>query len=121
MDAPTLTAGEIGRLVPAVDTGAGSVNRESERFPFGCVQRLCHDIEEGAPAPSKFYAVQCCDLSRNGISFLLPTCPTFRCAVIELGNPSKPAYWAIKVLRTTQQDDGQYVVGCGFIRRIDLA
>jgi len=97
---------------------AGGEKRGCVRFPFACIQRLSHDIEYGVPDLSKFYLVQCRDISQSGISFWLPTHPTFRYAVLELG--SSPVYWAITVVRAMQQDDGRYVVGCRFMRRVEL-
>ena len=119
MDTSILTAQELGRLVPTVDMGVGTEKRAFVRFPFTCVQRLNHDIDCGVRDLSRFYAVRCRDISQSGISFFLPTCPTFRCAVIELGKPSMLSYWAISVVRAMQQDDGTHVVGCSFIRRIE--
>lgn len=125
---------------------AGSRNRRcEERRPFFASQRIAKWDGSQFPDPEQFVPVQCLDLTRGGVSFLVADEPRFSTLVVEFGVPSQTLYVAAHVVRTApvvrfpsgqvkqvngfddpaarigpngEQGVPMYLVGCRFTRRL---
>jgi len=97
--------------------------RTSPRMDYNCRQWVAPRYEDRAPLRREFFAVECRDISRGGVSFVLDWEPDFRDVVVALGPVDAPEYLAAKVARVTPvEDDGEpvYIVGCEFTGRMQL-
>ena len=94
--------------------------RTSNRWSYPAVQPLAPYGHWGFPNAEMFQYVQCHDLSTGGISFLLPSPPTFEFAVVGLGGVDQLQYFVVQKIYCRQCDspEKQYLVGCRFLQRI---
>ena len=71
----------------------GEDRRAVERLPFCFVQRIAAYDGQEKLADLRFFPVQCRDISRRGIAFLLPGQLGFSRLVVELGSDSERMYF----------------------------
>jgi hypothetical protein len=71
--------------------------REGNREAFQVIQWIAPGYDE-IPPESALIAVRCHDLTRSGISFLLPSPPNFERLVVALGSPASHIYLTAEVL-----------------------
>ena len=84
-------------LGPAAN-GVDQERRAVERLPFRYVQRIAaYDGQESLEA-LRFFPVQCHDISRRGIAFLLPGLLDFTRLVVELGSDGERMYFEAKAV-----------------------
>jgi len=69
----------------------------------------------------RFFAVQCRDLSTNGVSFHVTSRPTFGYVVVRLGRAHDPVHVLAEIVRCDPigEEDNDFQVGCRFLRKID--
>jgi hypothetical protein len=91
----------IHRLVASSERPAACERRDRLRHAFRWRQRVAALSKPGVPDESEFIDVQCCDLSRQGFSFLFPGPPDFHMLVASFGRPPEVIYVSAEVVRTT--------------------
>jgi len=71
--------------------------REHRRQPFDATRRVTPCREPGVPEWSRTLAVQCCDLTQSGFSFLLPNRPDFTSLIVAFDDRPGGVHLAAKV------------------------
>ena len=97
--------------------------RTSPRRTYRCRQLIAPMCDGVIPLRSKFFEVECGDISAGGISFYLENAPKFRDLVVGLGQPPSLTYFSAYVVRVMEKVvDGRQVhlVGCRFTGRLHL-
>ncbi len=78
-----------------LESAAAAARRERRAFPrhpFSTIQRIASFDQELSLAQLAFFPVWCRDISRGGISFLLPDKIDYSKIIIELGTPPDVQY-----------------------------
>ena len=97
--------------------------RSSQRNVYQFQQGIAPIYSGKLPRRSDFFRVSCQDISRGGISFVVPDEPDYDAIVIALGPSHSVLYVAAKVINVTPINavNGQfYRVGCEFTERVSL-
>ncbi len=80
--------------------GMDQERRAVERLPFRFVQRIAaYDGQDRLP-DLRFFPVQCHDISRRGIAFLLPGPLDFTHLVVELGSDGERMYFEAEMVNS---------------------
>lgn len=126
-----------------LNPGPGTSEKERravQRHPFRFVQRIAAYDDQQSLDGLRFFPVQCHDISRRGIAFLLPARLDFSRLVVELGSDGERMYFEaeavnFRYLDGSHDDDGDDVlasmsgigsapravlVGCRFKTKLDL-
>jgi hypothetical protein len=97
--------------------------RRSRRMPYACTGMAAAYLAPDVPANEAFWMVRCRDLSRGGVSFYSPIKPTTSSLVLNLGSlDNVRCLLACRVVYCAyvgNQGQPQYLVGCGFLERLD--
>jgi len=136
---PTAYATAYQVLNPAPGTVEHD-RRAVERQPFRFVQRIAAYDGQQRIDQLRFFPVQCHDISRRGIAFLLPGRLDFSRLVIELGSEEERMYFEAEAVNfrrlsgyTTRRVEGllasmggtaagpgAVLIGCRFVTKLDL-
>jgi hypothetical protein len=96
--------------------------RRSSAKPFSCMRMAAPYDGRTAPPESAFCPVRCCELSRDGISFLSPVRPGSEHFVLRLNDREQPAFLvAARVISCSEyntEDVRGFLVSCALIRRL---
>ena len=111
---------DIPNFIPNQSLGG---RRGEARFTFNASQRIapCTGESGALPTTEDYVTVRCFDLSRNGISYILPQPPAYDTVVVELSLPKQRLYLKARVAHITGMTlDGKFVfqVGCEFTGRV---
>ena len=80
--------------------GADQERRAVQRLPFRFIQRIAaYDGQEDL-RDLRFFPVQCHDISRRGIAFLLPAPLDFTHLVVELGSDGERMYFEAQMVNS---------------------
>jgi len=92
--------------------------RNNGRQPFPKTQLLAPcDDQLGDVDVEKFQRCECYDLSVSGVSYFSNSNPNYNFITLAMGQaPFK--FLVAKVCNTRQFDDGRWLVGCKFVRRL---
>ncbi len=136
---PLPTAYETAYRV--LNPGFGTQKKERravQRHRFRFVQRIASYDGEDSLARLRFFPVQCYDISRRGVSFMLPGPLGFSRLVVELGSNAEWMYFEAEVVNCRpladrrgdalvlgELDAGDWVcqpvlIGCRFKSRLQL-
>lgn len=120
--------------------GMDQERRAVERLPFRFVQRIAAYDGQDSLAKLRFFPVQCHDISRRGIGFLLPGLLDFTRLVVELGSDGERMCFEAKVansrpftvaearkgglvlghLASMTASSTAILIGCRFEKRLDF-
>ncbi|MHB8900699.1 MAG: hypothetical protein ACYC6Y_18260 [Thermoguttaceae bacterium] len=141
LSAAEITAYETAYRVLNPPSGVSERERRAvERHPFRFIQRIAAYDGQQDLAVLRFFPVQCHDISRRGISFLLPGRLEFSGLVVELGSNGEWMYFEAEAvnyrllashpltdsvgLRKDRAAIGwpshAVLIGCRFKNRLDL-
>ncbi len=84
---PDLSAYKTACDILDADAAAQFERRSSPRFAFSVVQRIAPCIDKLPLSELPFFPVWCRDVSRGGVSLLLPDRIDFSTLIVELGTP----------------------------------
>jgi hypothetical protein len=120
---PGLTKDEMWEVTGQHCLADSSLELESKRYPYACVQYLspCEPFDS-LPEPGDYVAVRCHDISVSGVSFLWPEIPRFARAVILIGPSDSPIYMVIEVSQyksVFMHGSVCYLVGSRFVSRLE--
>lgn len=136
---PTAYETAFGVLNPEPGTQEKD-RRAVERLPFRFVQRIAAYDGQESLAELRFFPVQCHDISRRGVAFLLPGRLDFSRLVIELGSDGQRMYFEAETVNIRHLSNGPVndvnalltsmggigsepkavLVGCRFKSKLDL-
>ena len=116
--------GETGPL-PFQPVGAKHSKdlRTSPRRNYQYRQTVAPMFGRELPPQTKFFEVECKDISAGGIAFYLDRPPDFENVVVALGRPPAQTHFTARVVRiATLRRDGKrcYLIGCRFTGRVVL-
>jgi hypothetical protein len=97
--------------------------RSSLRRDFPYVQQAAPMVGGQMPSADKFKPIRCQDLSVGGIAVVMDAPPDFEHLVFALGVPPAVNHVTARVVRTERierKGRTRYVVGCKFLRRVQL-
>jgi hypothetical protein len=120
--APELDSSEIlVALLSEADTDDRD-RRRVERYSFPAVAEITPCCGDGAPTEADSHVVRCHNLSKLGISFYWPTMPNFDQVIVALNSPQGTTRLLAHVMfqRSLAGQQGQYLIGCRFVRRANL-
>ncbi len=138
---PPPTAYQTAYNVLTPDPDAPEQERRAvERLPFLFVQRIAAYDGQDCLNQLRFFPVQCHDISRRGIAFVLPGKLDFHRLVIELGSDEERMYYEAEVVNfryLSDRDGGGSsgvlsetgaicaaprgaIIGCSFKAKLDL-
>lgn len=105
----------------AAETGPDA--RQEERQPYRHQQSAAPYMQGQIPKPDMFQAVQCCDLSSGGVSYLTPDRPKSDMVVITIGDERNLVYKTARVVQVAEvqgeEEFGRmFRVGCQFTGRL---
>jgi hypothetical protein len=118
----------------------GKERRAAKRHPFRFVQRIAAYDGQDDLAALRFFPVQCYDISRRGIAFLLPSQLDFSKLVVELASADEQMYFEAEVVNyrnlteSPEDEVGTFLsrlgpsgeaphavlIGCRFTKRLRL-
>jgi hypothetical protein len=126
-------------LIPGSED-SGLERRGSERYPFRFVQQVAAYDGQDSLAELRFFPVQCHDISRSGLGFMLPGPIGFKRVVVELGDAGQGLYFEGEMVNQRPVNDspidnvddilaalglgsaspGAMLVGCRLVGKLDL-
>lgn len=113
----------VHRLLAISNAAQDGEDRRSElRRSYPRTQLLAPMIRDRMPTRSMFLPVHCCDISSQGLSFLMPQPPGFQQLVAALGDQPELVFIDAKIVnyKPVETRGGRmYRVGCRFVGRID--
>ncbi len=109
-------------VVPFDGFYSDQYGRRSGAKPFSCMRMAAPYDGRSAPPESAFCPVQCCALSRDGISFLSPVRPGSEHFVLRLNERERPVFlMAARVIDCSEhntEDSHGFLVSCAFVKRL---
>ena len=113
--------------------------RGAERHPFRHTQRVAAYDGQQSLSELRFFPVLCHDISRRGISFVLPDRIDFTNLILELKLGDEPTYYLAEAVNSRYASDSQInewagaysamlpasqrpvLIGCRLVEKVDLA
>lgn len=113
----------VHRLLTISNAANDGDDRRSElRRSYPRTQLLAPMIRGQMPTRSMFLPVHCCDISSQGLSFMMPQPPGFQQLVAALGDQPELVFIGAKIVnyKPVETRGGRmYRVGCRFVGRIE--
>jgi len=114
------TPAEQADPVVVPDTSSPQDRRVSPRRPHRVFQWIAPCIDGRLPDQSMFYQVQCIDISKTGIGFLIYEPLPSDEVIIAIGTTTQAVYVRSRVancVRIEDEEGVRYRVGCEFVER----
>lgn len=96
----------------------GADKREHKRLPYTTDHKIAPYRGETVPAKEFFFPVTCHDISQGGFSFVIDRLPVLHKIVLSMTVYGQPMYVKARIMNHRKRSDGQFIVGCKFIGRL---
>jgi len=105
-------------LLDEQERADGSEKRSQLRSRFSCTQLIaeCSD-DRYRPSAKEFEKRECYDISPKGLAYFSPFEPSNSHVMVALGK-APFLFLLAKVCRSKQLDDGRWLVGCRFLKKL---
>ena len=110
----------IYEVLQGSDTDIIDDRRKGTRTPYDCLQLIATLDEGDSPDQSRFFHVECQDLSCTGFSYLSTDPPRTKRLVVALGK-APFRFFVAEIMHQARVDtgfDSRYLVGCRFVDRL---